>query len=259
MGLTPFRSVSSRTVSGRGSEAAFRTLGPSPLAGVKVLDLSKILAGPYATMSLADLGAAVTKVEHPDGGDPTRTWGPFVDDDATYYLAIKRGKTSVTVDLNSDDGQRTIHHMLEQAEHISGVQSAQPTNTRDGPSEIRAGAARADHRGVGGCRDRRGHLGGTTLFDFPTQSHNVHPTNTLPDHGQLAAATRSTRGVVPRGIQTRCARNVTLTRSPPVTSVTSEGTVIRQFASANEANRWVPDVTSGCTRYSPVFSSRNSC
>lgn len=91
--------------------------GPAPLAGVKVLDLSKILAGPYATMSFADLGADVTKVEHPDGGDPTRVWGPpFVGDDATYYLAVNRGKKSVTIDLKSDEGQRIVHRMLEDAD-----------------------------------------------------------------------------------------------------------------------------------------------
>ena len=93
--------------------------GPAPLEGVRVLDLSKILAGPYATMSLADLGADVTKVEHPDGGDPTRSWGPpFVGPDATYYLAINRGKKSVTVDLKSEEGQDVIHRILEETDVV---------------------------------------------------------------------------------------------------------------------------------------------
>lgn len=91
--------------------------GVGPLAGVKVVDLSKILAGPYATMSLADMGAEVTKVEHPDGGDPTRSWGPPVNGiDATYYLAINRGKRSVTIDLKSSEGQDTVHRMLAEAD-----------------------------------------------------------------------------------------------------------------------------------------------
>ncbi|KAB2585680.1 formyl-CoA transferase, partial [Rhodococcus erythropolis] len=93
--------------------------GPTPLAGVRVLDLSKILAGPYATMSLADLGADVTKIEHPEGGDPTRSWGPpFVGVDAAYYLAINRGKKSVTIDLKSTEGQEIIHRMLEETDVV---------------------------------------------------------------------------------------------------------------------------------------------
>ncbi len=93
--------------------------GPAPLAGIKVIDLSKILAGPYATMSFADLGAEVIKIEHPDGGDPTRSWGPpFVGDDATYYLAVNRGKKSVTVDLKTEEGQRLIDRMLEDADVV---------------------------------------------------------------------------------------------------------------------------------------------
>ncbi|MHA2787545.1 CaiB/BaiF CoA transferase family protein [Corynebacterium sp. S7] len=93
--------------------------GPKPLAGIKVLDLSKILAGPYLTMMLADLGAEVIKVEHPDAGDPTRMWGPpFIGDDATYYLAINRGKKSVTIDLKSDEGQDAIHSMLEECDVV---------------------------------------------------------------------------------------------------------------------------------------------
>ncbi|MCV7496968.1 CoA transferase [Micrococcus luteus] len=90
-----------------------------PLDGIKVLDLSKILAGPYATMSLADLGAEVIKVEHPEGGDPTRHWGPpFMGEDATYYFAANRGKRSVTIDLKSEEGQRVVFRMLEEADVV---------------------------------------------------------------------------------------------------------------------------------------------
>ncbi|MET8470994.1 CoA transferase [Streptomyces sp. NPDC006422] len=89
----------------------------APLAGMKVVDLSKILAGPYVTMSLADLGADVVKVEHPDGGDPTRSWGPpFNGPDATYYLAANRNKRSVALDLKSEAGQEAVHRMLADAD-----------------------------------------------------------------------------------------------------------------------------------------------
>ncbi|GAA2547260.1 CaiB/BaiF CoA transferase family protein [Pseudonocardia hydrocarbonoxydans] len=72
-----------------------------PLSGVLVADFSRILAGPYATMLLADLGATVIKVEGPPTGDDTRTWTPPVADDgtATYYLSINRGKRSIVLDL----------------------------------------------------------------------------------------------------------------------------------------------------------------
>jgi crotonobetainyl-CoA:carnitine CoA-transferase CaiB-like acyl-CoA transferase len=74
-----------------------------PLAGLLVADFSRILAGPYATMLLADLGAEVVKVESP-GGDDTRTWQPPVRDGrATYYLAVNRNKRSVALDLKDDD------------------------------------------------------------------------------------------------------------------------------------------------------------
>lgn len=90
-----------------------------PLNGIKVVDLSKILAGPYATMSLADMGAEVIKVEHPDGGDPTRAWGPpFLGDDSTYFLAINRNKQSVTVDLKSAEGQEYIFSLLEDTDVV---------------------------------------------------------------------------------------------------------------------------------------------
>jgi crotonobetainyl-CoA:carnitine CoA-transferase CaiB-like acyl-CoA transferase len=78
------------------------------LNGVKILDLSRVLAGPYATMVLADLGADVIKVEHPDRGDDTRHWGPpFAGGQSAYFLSINRNKRSITADLkNKEDLER---------------------------------------------------------------------------------------------------------------------------------------------------------
>jgi crotonobetainyl-CoA:carnitine CoA-transferase CaiB-like acyl-CoA transferase len=74
------------------------------LDGVKVLDFSRVLAGPFATMMLGDLGAEVIKVERPDGGDETRSWGPPFDasGQATYFLSVNRNKRSVVLDLKDD-------------------------------------------------------------------------------------------------------------------------------------------------------------
>ena len=84
-----------------------------PLSGIKVLDLSRILAGPWSTQLLSDLGADVIKVERPVGGDDTRGWGPpFLareDGSATaesaYFLSANRGKRSMTVDISTPEGQ----------------------------------------------------------------------------------------------------------------------------------------------------------
>lgn len=91
----------------------------APLAGIRVLDLSKILAGPYVSQALSDMGAEVVKVEHPDGGDPTRSWGPpFRGPDATYNLAINRNKRSVALDLTTEDGQAIAHRLLERSDVV---------------------------------------------------------------------------------------------------------------------------------------------
>jgi crotonobetainyl-CoA:carnitine CoA-transferase CaiB-like acyl-CoA transferase len=77
-----------------------------PLDGVRVIDLSRVLAGPYCTMVLADLGAEVIKVERPQGGDETRSWGPpFAGGEAAYYLSVNRGKRSCAIDLSQDEGR----------------------------------------------------------------------------------------------------------------------------------------------------------
>lgn len=88
-----------------------------PLSGVRVLDLSRVLAGPYCTMMLADLGATVIKVERPDGGDITRAWGPpWAGDEATYYLAANRGKRSIAVDLRDPEGLAVVRRLAAQSD-----------------------------------------------------------------------------------------------------------------------------------------------
>ena len=88
-----------------------------PLHGLLVADFSRVLAGPLATMLLGDLGADVVKVEHPDGGDETRAWGPpFADGHSTYYLAVNRNKRSVALDLKDDRGRRAARALAARAD-----------------------------------------------------------------------------------------------------------------------------------------------
>lgn len=88
----------------------------SPLAGLLVADFSRVLAGPYATMLLADLGAEVIKVEGP-GGDDTRTWKPPVrGDDATYFLAINRNKRSIVLDLTDAEDRAAAQELARRAD-----------------------------------------------------------------------------------------------------------------------------------------------
>lgn len=87
-----------------------------PLSGLKVLDLSRVLAGPLCTMILADLGAEVVKVE-PPWGDETRGWGPpFVEGESAYFLAVNRGKRSVALDLKRPEGQEAVRRLAQKAD-----------------------------------------------------------------------------------------------------------------------------------------------
>ncbi|XP_055489797.1 succinate--hydroxymethylglutarate CoA-transferase isoform X3 [Leucoraja erinacea] len=80
-----------------------------PLEGIKVLDLTRVLAGPFATMILGDLGAEIIKVERPGSGDETRAWGPpFVGTESVYFLSVNRNKKSIAVNLKSSHGVRII-------------------------------------------------------------------------------------------------------------------------------------------------------
>ncbi|EHB05008.1 hypothetical protein GW7_09877 [Heterocephalus glaber] len=83
-----------------------------PLVGVKILDLTRVLAGPFATMNLGDLGAEVIKVERPGVGDDTRTWGPpFVGTESTYFLSVNRNKKSIAVNIKDPKGVKIVKEL----------------------------------------------------------------------------------------------------------------------------------------------------
>lgn len=114
---------------------------PPPLQGIRVVDLSRVLAGPYCTMLLADLGADVIKIEHPRGGDDTRSWGPpfatpsadahlppppkgkedywaSLPPESAYFLSANRGKRSITIDLKSPKGLAIVHKLVSEADVV---------------------------------------------------------------------------------------------------------------------------------------------
>lgn len=98
---------------------------PPPLAGIRVIELARVLAGPWAGQMLADMGADVIKVEHPEGGDDTRAWGPpFVEGkdgenlSAAYYHATNRGKRSIAVDLKTEEGQEIVRKLVATADIV---------------------------------------------------------------------------------------------------------------------------------------------
>jgi len=99
---------------------------PPPLTGVRVLDLSRVLAGPWAGQLLADLGADVVKVEKPQGGDDTRAWGPpYLKDasgrdttEAAYFLCANRNKRSVAIDIATPEGQAQVRALAQQADVV---------------------------------------------------------------------------------------------------------------------------------------------
>lgn len=86
------------------------------LKNIRVIDLTMHLSGPYCCWLLASMGADVIKVERPDGGDPVRETGPFVDEQSLYYGSINRGKRSIVIDLKSDDGKAVFRKLVETAD-----------------------------------------------------------------------------------------------------------------------------------------------
>ncbi|MDW7672373.1 MAG: CoA transferase [Bacillota bacterium] len=104
-----------------------KTLG-GPLSGVRVLDLTRVLAGPYATMMLADLGAEVIKIERPDTGDDSRQYGPFVNSESAYFMSINRNKHSITLDLKKEEGKQLLSRLIEKVDIL--VENFRPGTMR---------------------------------------------------------------------------------------------------------------------------------
>ena len=92
-------------------------MNKGPLSGIRVIDLTRILAGPLCTMNLGDMGAEILKIEQPGRGDDTRRWGPpFVGGEAAYYLGINRNKRSMTLDLREKEGKEILRKLLSKAD-----------------------------------------------------------------------------------------------------------------------------------------------
>lgn len=90
-----------------------------PLSGVRVVDLTRVMAGPYCTMLLGDLGAEVIKIERPGVGDDTRAWGPpFINGISAYYLSVNRNKRSITLDLKQSAGQEVFWRLVDRADVV---------------------------------------------------------------------------------------------------------------------------------------------
>ncbi|MEP7116196.1 MAG: CoA transferase [Acidobacteriota bacterium] len=111
-----------------------------PLSGIRVLDFTRVLSGPYCTMALADLGARVIKLEHPGRGDDTRGWGPpFLGDESAYFLSVNRNKESIAIDFKSAGGREVVERLLARADVV--VENFRP-GTLDGVG-LDAGTVRA--------------------------------------------------------------------------------------------------------------------
>ena len=90
-----------------------------PLEGIRVVDLTRILAGPYCTMMLGDMGAEVIKIEHPQGGDDTRGWGPpFLNGVSTYFISINRNKKSLTLNLKDERGKELLRDLIRKGDVV---------------------------------------------------------------------------------------------------------------------------------------------
>jgi len=156
----------------------------NPLEGVRVIDLTRILAGPYCTQALADAGADVLKIEEPGKGDDTRGWGPpFVKGESAYFLSVNRGKRSLTLNLKAGRGREILWRLLETADVL--VENFRP-GTMDrlgfGERAVRARHPRIVYASVSGYGGD-GPWGGRPGYDAVVQGEGGLMSVTGPAEG----------------------------------------------------------------------------
>lgn len=144
---------------------------PGPLDGVRVLDLTRVLAGPYCTMFLGDLGAEVVKVEQPQVGDDTRGWGPpFAGGESAYFLSVNRNKKSLVLNLKSDEGIELLRRLAKAADVL--VENFRPGTMERlglGEKELRAINPRLVYASLSGF-GADGPMSGSPGYDLIVQA-----------------------------------------------------------------------------------------
>jgi crotonobetainyl-CoA:carnitine CoA-transferase CaiB-like acyl-CoA transferase len=149
-----------------------------------VVDLSRVLAGPYCTMVLADLGADVVKVERPQGGDETRAWGPpFAGGEAAYYLSVNRGKRSCAIDLSREEGRALALELCAGADAvIENFKVGGADRLGVGYEQVRERNSRVVYCSITGFGSRR-EPPGRPGYDFVAQAETGLMSITGPEQG----------------------------------------------------------------------------
>jgi crotonobetainyl-CoA:carnitine CoA-transferase CaiB-like acyl-CoA transferase len=149
-----------------------------------VVDLSRVLAGPYCTMVLADLGADVIKIERPQGGDETRTWGPpFAGGEAAYYLSVNRGKRSCAIDLSQEEGRALALELCAGAQAvIENFKVGGAERLGVGYEQVRERNPRVVYCSITGFGSRR-EPPGRPGYDFVAQAESGLMSITGPENG----------------------------------------------------------------------------
>jgi crotonobetainyl-CoA:carnitine CoA-transferase CaiB-like acyl-CoA transferase len=168
-----------------------------PLDGIRVIDLTRVLAGPFCTQALADAGADVVKVEEPARGDDTRGWGPpFVNGESAYFLAVNRGKRGITLNLKHERGREILWRLLESADAL--VENFRPgALDRLGFSwgEVQRRLPRLVYASISGYGPD-GPWGGRPGYDAVVQGEGGLMSVTGPEHGDPCKVGASVADVV---------------------------------------------------------------